>query len=208
MKVRNCILLCAALAVLFGMLPAAWSQTKEDPAHDELRALLKEVLTAYNKGDLDTLLAALDDEVVVTWQNGKVNKGPKAVKAYYEEMTKGPKRVVEKSTINPVPDELVILYNDGKTAVAWGSSKDHYKLTDGTEFDQDTRWSATVVKKDGKWKVASVHISVDMFDNPILHMAIKKTAIWVGSIAGGGGLVVGLVAGALLFRRRSKPAGS
>lgn len=129
----------------------------------------------------------------------------KEVKAYYEEMTKGPNRVVQKSTIQPEADDLSFLYNDGKTAVAWGNSKDHYLLTDGTEFDQDTRWSATVVKKDGKWKVVSVHISVNMFDNPVLHLAIKKTGIWAGSIAGGGGLLVGLIIGALIFRSRSKP---
>ena len=198
-------MLFAALAALLGLLSSVQGQAKEDPAHEELRSLMKEILESYNKGDLDKLIAAFDDEVVVTWQNGKVNKGPKEVKAYFEEMTKGPKRVVEKSTINPVPDELSILYNDGKTAVAWGNSKDHYLLTDGTEFDQDTRWSATVVKKDGKWKVVSVHISVNIFDNPVLHLAIKKTAIWVGSIAGGGGLLVGLIVGAMIFRRRSKP---
>jgi uncharacterized protein (TIGR02246 family) len=208
MKLRNCLLPFAALAVLMGLLPSAQGQSKEDSAHEELRGLMKEVLTAYNKGDLDKLTDALDDEVVVTWQNGRVNKGRKEVKAYYEEMTTGPKRVVEKSSIEPVPDDLSIFYNDSKTAIAWGSSKDHYKLTDGTEFDQETRWSATVVKKDGKWKVVSVHISVNMFDNPILNMAIKKTGIWIGSIAGGIGLLVGLIVAALIFRSRSKPTSS
>ena len=206
MKVRNCFLPCVALAVLFGPLPVTFAQ--EDPTHEELRNVLKEMKAAHNADDLDKLVSFLDDNVVVTWQNAKVTKGPKEVKDYYIEMTKGPNRVVQKSTIKPEADDKSFLHNDGKTAIAWGSSKDHYLLTDGTEFNQDTRWSATVVKKDGKWKVASVHISVDMFDNPILNMAIKKTAIWVGAIAGGGGLLVGLVVGALIFRSRSKVASS
>jgi hypothetical protein len=79
-------------------------------------------------------------------------------------------------------------------------------LTDGTEFNQDTRWSATLVKKkDGTWKAANVHISVNMFDNPVLNLAIKRTGIWAGGIAGGGGLLLGLVVGAVFFRSRSKP---
>jgi uncharacterized protein (TIGR02246 family) len=205
MKFSGGCFLSAAFYLLFGLLPATQGETteKEHPAHDELRALMKEILAAYNQGDLDKLISYMDDDVVVTWQNGKVNKGPKAVKAYYEEMTKGPNRVVEKSSINPVPDELSILSNDGKAAFAWGTSKDHYKLTDGTEFDQDTRWSATAVKKDGNWKVASVHISANIFDNSILSLAIKKTAIWVGALAGGGGLLLGLLLGVVFFRRRS-----
>jgi prolipoprotein diacylglyceryltransferase len=50
--------------------------------------------------------------------------------------------------------------------------------------------------------VASIHISVNLFDNPILGIAIKKTATWVGGLAGGGGLLLGLIGGALLFRKR------
>ena len=88
-----------------------------------------------------------------------MDKSPHEVKAYFEQMTKGPNRIVEKSTIAPEADALSLLYNDSQTAVAYGHSNDHYKLTDGTEFDQNTRWSATLVKKDGQWKVASVHIS-------------------------------------------------
>lgn len=199
------ISLIAGMAIVFGLVPAASGQPKEDPVHDELRGLMKEILAAYKAEDFDKLVAHFDDNVVVTWQNGKVTRGPKAIKAFYEEMTKGPNKVVQKSTINPEPDELVNLYNDGKTAIAWGNSKDHYLLTDGTEFDQDTRWSATVVKKNGAWKVASVHISVNLFDNPILHLAIKETGVWVGSLAGGAGLLLGLIVGAILFRRGSKP---
>jgi hypothetical protein len=196
------------MMILFGPIPAALSQHKEDPAHEELRALMREVLADYNAGDLDKLIATLDDNVVVTWQNGKVNVGPKAVKEYILEMTKGPKRIVEKSTIEPEADELSHLYNDGKTAIAWGKSRDHYVLTDGTEFDQDTRWSATAIKKGAQWKAASIHISTNMFDNPILHLAIRRTATWVGGLAGGGSLLLGLIGGYFIFRKRGPRAAS
>jgi uncharacterized protein (TIGR02246 family) len=205
MKRWKCLLLVATLGMALGVLPAVRAQTKEHPSHQELRDLMKEMVAAHNAGDLDKLITALDDDVVVTWQNGKVTKGPKAVKAYYEEMTKGPNRVVDKSTIKPEADELSILSNDGKTAFSWGNSKDHYVLTSGIEFDQDTRWSATVTKKDGKWKVTSVHISVNMFDNPILDLVHKKL-FWTGLIVGLSGLLLGLLIGSMLFRGKAPAA--
>ena len=204
MKIKSCLGLLAALILGSVPLASASGQAKEDPAHAELRNVLKEMKAAHNADDLEKLVSFLDDNVVVTWQNAKVTKGPKEVKDYYIAMTKGPDRVVQKSTIKPEADDLSFMHNDSNTAIAWGHSKDHYLLTDGTEFDQDTRWSATVVKKDGKWKVASVHISVNMFDNPILNIAIKKAGIWIGGIAGVVGLVLGLIVGMVLFRRGAK----
>jgi uncharacterized protein (TIGR02246 family) len=211
MKRWSCFLLLTAITFGFCTLPTAHGQAelqpaKEDPAHEELRGLMKEILAASNADNVDKMLAVFEADAVVTWQNGEVTKGPKEIKAFFERMNKGHNRVVEKSTIKPVPDELAVLYNDGKTAVAWGKSQDHYVLTDGTEFDQDTRWSATLVKKNGKWKVASVHISVNLFSNPILNLAVKKTATWMGAGGAGIGALVGLVAGWVLFRGRSKPA--
>ncbi|MBY0521966.1 MAG: nuclear transport factor 2 family protein [Gemmataceae bacterium] len=191
----KCPVLAVAALCLLGILAPAPAQTpKEDPAHDELRALFKEVLDAYNKADYDRLITYLDDDVVVIWQNADVSKKPAGVKEYFDKMMKGPNAVVKSAKIDPTVDDLTHLYGD--TGVAYGSSKDQYVLTDGTEFVQNTRWSASVVKRGGKWKVASVHISTNMFDNPILDMAVKKT-MWM---AGGGGVVIGFLVGFLLAR--------
>jgi hypothetical protein len=110
---------------------------------------------------------------------------------------------VDSVTIDPTVDELTHLYGD--TGVAFGSSKDHFKLTDGRDFVFDTRWTATAVKKNGKWKVASFHASTNTFDNPVLWIAVKRVALWTGVSAAVLGLVVGLVIG-LLLRRRTVPA--
>jgi hypothetical protein len=77
-------------------------------------------------------------------------------------------------------------------------------LTNGIKFDQDTRWSATVVKKDGQWKVANVHISANEFDNPILDIVRRRTAWWAGGISAAAGFIVGAVALRLLSRQRPK----
>jgi uncharacterized protein (TIGR02246 family) len=172
---------------------------KEDPAHQELRNLRTQLVTACNKGDIDGVLPLLDKDVVVTWLNGEVSRGPQQVREYVERMIKGPNKIVERFETNPEAAELTHLYGD--TGVAYGTSKDHFVLTDGKDFVVPTKWSATLVKKDGKWVIANFHSSTSMFDNPVLDIAIRKTATWVGIGAGAGGLLVGFLL-ALLLRRR------
>ena len=142
----------------------------------------------------------LDPDVVVTWQNGEVSRKPDGVKAYYDRMMKGPQRVVDTLTIDPTVEELTHLYGD--TGVAFGSSKDHYKLADGKDFDLLSHWTATVVKKDGKWKIAAFHASANMFDNAVLRLAVFRVSSWTGGIALVAGIVVGVVLGKV-FRKRS-----
>src|SRR5262249_3514462 len=103
-------------------------------------------------------------------------------------------------TINPTVDELSHLY--GNTAVATGSSEDTFHLTDGRSFTAQTRWTATAAKKDGKWLIASFHASTNMFDNPILWIAVRQTAMWSRRGAGVGGLVVGFLLAWFGRRRR------
>ena len=69
------------------------------------------------------------------------------------------------------------------------------------------RWSATVVKEGGEWKVALAHVGTDFLDNPVLE-GVKGFAKNLGLGAGVGGVVVGLVLGWLIGRgRRGHPAG-
>jgi ketosteroid isomerase-like protein len=193
--------------VVLGLLLALQSHgqamaAQEDPAHDELRGLLKEFIAVYNSGEYDKLISYFTDNVVITWQNAHVDKSPQEVKAFCEMMTRGPNRRVEQSTIAPEADALSLLYNDGRTAVAYGHSNDHFKLRDGTEFDQYTRWSSTLVKQNGKWKVAGVHISANMFDNPVLTLAVRATALWAGGTSAAAGMIIGFLISWLVSRRK------
>jgi uncharacterized protein (TIGR02246 family) len=171
----------------------------EAPAHEELRALRKEMVEAINKSDFDALLTKLDPDVVVTWMDGKVSRGPTEVKAYLEGKTKGPNAIVKSYKTEPEADDLSHLYGD--TAVAFGHSRDTFVLNDGKEFTITPRWSATLVKKDGKWLVANFHGSANVFENPVLDIYVRQTALWVGVIAAAAGLLVG-AGGVWLLKRR------
>jgi ketosteroid isomerase-like protein len=169
---------------------------KDEAVHNELRALRDGLIDAMNKGDIDRELTFMHPNVVVTWHNAEVSRGRDGVRAYLTRMLSGPDRIVSSYSATVAIDELTILYG-GSTGISFGSAIEHFKLNDGRTLDLPARWSATVVKDGDKWLIASLHASDNLFDNPLLAMA-KRTAYWAGGVA----LVVGLIAGFAIGRRR------
>jgi ketosteroid isomerase-like protein len=182
--------LAVLLATLVGV---SGGQPAEDPAHAELRALRDDLVDALNKRDMTRLLQHLHPDVVVTWQNAEVSRKPEGVKAYISRMTEGAGRLVDEFTATPTVDELTILHGPDM-GVAFGSSRDRFKLTSGLTLDVNSRWTATVVRHEGRWKIAAFHASVNLFDNPLL--AAAKRNLWgVGAAAAVAGTLVGMLLG-------------
>jgi ketosteroid isomerase-like protein len=169
---------------------------KDEAVHNELRALRDGLIDAMNKGDIDRELTYMHPNVVVTWHNAEVSRGRDGVRAYLTRMLSGPNKVVSSYSATVDVDELTILYS-GDTGISFGSAVEHFKLNDGKMLDLPARWSATLVKDGDKWLIASLHASDNLFDNPLLAIA-KRTAYWAGGIS----LLVGLIAGFALGRRR------
>jgi uncharacterized protein (TIGR02246 family) len=150
-----------------------------DPVYVQLLKVRSDLVEAYNRRDLNGILNLCTPNVVVTWQNAEVTEGRDGVRKYYDKMMTGPDRIVESMTADPTVDNLAVLYN-GDTAVSRGAMNDHYKLTDGSEFDMHSRWSATLVKDGDKWLIANFHASVGAFDNPLLRMIVGKASLLAG----------------------------
>lgn len=191
--------------------PAAAMSPDVEATHNALRALRDSLLDAWTRRDIDALLTHVDPNVVVTWQNGEVSRGPEGIRKFYNEVMVGPNKLISDISSSLNVDELSILHGDN-TAIAFGSIHDDFTLSrgiartavlgSGDKFSLDSRWTATIVKKDGQWKLASYHVSVDAFSNPILSKAVavaKQAAIVAG--------IVGLLLGAILtwfyMRRRA-----
>ena len=199
------------LALLLFAAPLALAQTattqpsgaEEDPRHNELRTLRDGLVEAMNKADIDGMLKFCHPQIVYTPQDGTLLEGPQAIRDYSNKMLNGPGHIVEKLTVHPVVDRLTTFYGDD-TGIASGSSEDEFRLTDGRNFKLKSRWTASVVKEDGRWLITSLHISSNLFDNPLLDMAkgfITKAAI--------GGFVFGVILTGIiawLMRKRSKTA--
>lgn len=188
--------------------PALGAEEKEaapeNPAHDELRTLRAGLFDAYEKRDIEQMLEYVHQDAVITWQNGDVNHGRQGLREFYKKMMEGDDRVVESVTSELTVDDLSIIHG-GDTAVAFGTIDDEYRLSDGTDFNLTSRWTATVVKEGDRWVVASFHVSANVFNNPILDMA-KSYLIYVGIIAGFIGLLLGAVTMMLVTKLRKRAA--
>ena len=149
-----------------------------------------------SKGDVERELTYFHPDAVVTWHNAEVSRGRGGIRDYLKRMLEGPDKAVESFRADVKVDELTILHG-GDTGVSFGSAVEHFELTSGRTFDLPARWSATLVKENGRWLIASLHASDNLFDNPLLDLARRMA--W---LAGGIALVSGLALGFLLGRRR------
>jgi ketosteroid isomerase-like protein len=154
-------------------------------------------MEAWQRRDLDAMLAHADPEIVVTWQNGEVSRGPAAIKQFYQTMFEDNGGLIADMKSEIKVDDLAILHG-ADTAIAFGSIHDvmtfKKSLTTtfigaGDSLALDSRWSATLLRKNGTWKLASYHVSANVFSNPVMTLAVKSTQ----RVAGLGGLVVGIL---------------
>jgi len=111
-------------------------------------------------------------------------------------------------------DDLSILHGPD-TAIAFGSIHDDFTfkrplastaaIGAGNTLALTSRWTATLVRKAGAWKLASYHVSANVFSNPVQDLAVKAS----GRLGGIVGFLIGILV-ALLFawmlRRRATPA--
>lgn len=179
---------------------ASPASPSDDATHNELRALRDGLLDAINKGDVERQLTYFHPNAVVTWHNAEVSRGRDGIQKYMSRMLEGPDKVVESFTAEVNVDELTILHggSTGDTGISFGSAVEHFKMANGRTLDLPARWSTTLVREDGKWLIASLHASDNLFDNPLLGMA--RRMVWM---VGGGALLAGLVLGFFLGRRRA-----
>jgi len=207
-----CSLLCACSATAQagsgdkpGALPPTQSEPVPAPAntaeHEALRGLRAAMEDALNKRDLDALLTNVDDNVVFTTMNGDVARGKEGIRKYFTRMMEGPDKVVTSITAHFVPDALSVFYGPD-VAVAVGKTNDHYVLTSGRELDIHARWTATLVKKEGRWLVGAFHYSTNVFKNPVLDLQ-RKYLVMAGV---GGGLLLGVL-GFIIGRRKGRRTG-
>src|SRR4051794_7063247 len=154
---------------------------KLEATHNALRALRDGLMDAMNKGDLERQLTFLHTNAVVTWHNAEVSRGREGVRSYYDRLTQGPKKMVEEFSAEVKVDELTALHGEN-TGIAFGSSMEHFKLTNGRKLDLAGRWTATLIRENDKWLIASLHVSTNIFDNVILRMVKNRMLMIAGAM--------------------------
>jgi ketosteroid isomerase-like protein len=192
--IRTIAILLLAGAAL--RLPTAHAQdeaTGDEAAHAELRAMREALTAAVEQGDVEAQLKYVHPNVVATWQNSRVVRGVDGLRAFLDEINAGNAKVFQGYSVPPEADELTILYG-GDTGIVFGRSVPRYHYL-GMDFELENRWTATLVKDEGGWKIAAYHVSGNLVDNPLLSAATKST-----TYIGGGCLIAGIVAGWLLSK--------
>ena len=191
------------LAILAPVLTAVstHAQTPEAAAKE----LATRLVDAIAASDFAGAGALLTPDAVVTFQNGDVCKGRSEAEKYVKSHFVGKEALIQGYAGKPTVVSTTAL--DPSTLVVAGTSADQLTLSSGAPMVLDTRWTATVVNRDGQWQIASLHLSTNMLDNPVIEK-MKMTSYLLAAF----GLVMGLTLGAgvviLLRRRTAPPAGS
>ena len=180
---------------------AAWAQQPDPHADDraKLRAMLAEFEAAINAQSIDRMVAEMADDVTVIWLNAEVSRGKDEVRAYYGRMVGHDKAILSKYLTKAKIGAPAKFYGD--VAIADGSTADEFYPIARGPFRLDSRWSTTVVKNAGEWKIEALHLSANVFNNPLLD-EIKADIVKAGVGGAVGGLVVGLLAMYLIMRNR------
>ena len=177
-----------ATAALLALAPAGLGAPDYQTAVAEL---VREVEAATNTADAGALKRRAADGVVMISKNGEIVVGHQALADYLDRMIGA--RASLKAMHSSVRLAGQPLALGERFAVAYGTSHDRYAFAVGPELAITTLWSAGLALEGTEWKVASIHFSFDLFDNPLL--AAARRAVWWSAAAG---LILGLGCGGIL----------
>jgi ketosteroid isomerase-like protein len=189
-----------AIALLC-VAPLAWAEEPDHAIHEELRGVLREVVTAMNTGQYDKMLPYLTEDVEATSITQEVMSNRAEVSKYFQEWF-GPTGYMRKMEISLDADKLTELSPDKSWGLVRGKALEHYEAKDGDLFDFVTRWTAVMVRSDdGKWRLRAIHFGTNHLDNPVL-TKVQRTLVRDAIIGAIASLVVGLGLGWWIGRRR------
>ena len=170
--------------------------------HEELRDLLRGLEEAVNSEQYDKLQQYLHKDMRITMSNQEVLTSYADVERFFQ-FWFGPGGYLKRVEMKLDADAPTELYADKTIGIVRGSGVEDTYLSDSRFFPMKTRWTATVIKDgDGRWRVLSLHIGVNFLDNPVLSM-VEESGKYIAIAAAFGGLLAGLLAGYLLWRRRT-----
>ena len=175
MSLYKVMTILAALLLTTGVMAANETKDAREVDHAALRVLMTDTVEAINGQDMDALAACFTDDFVFTTIDQTVLATPEEIKDYYERMLNNEESPISGFSMTPSPD-IPTVFLDDQTGFCYGTSDDAYTLRKNKRvIHMTSKWTATVVKVDGQWKIATAHSGVDVMDNPLIKI---KTLSW------------------------------
>jgi ketosteroid isomerase-like protein len=205
MRIR---LLCLNALVAVGVSAAAFAQTppplepqRIERLHEELRAVKQRIVQAVNQKNTSALIAELTKDAAFTAINNDSVVGIDDIEAYYNRMMNGSGAFLKDFSLTADADSLSRLYANDTVAVVTGRADVMLDLRGGSQlrYSVPTRWTATLDRSSGQWKLAAIHFSADVSDNPFLD-ALLTFWKWAVVAVGAGAFALGV----LVARRRRR----
>lgn len=185
------------------IIPPAIDKEKElAQTHNELRDILRTLVSSINSGKYEEMNEVLSKDIEATPINSEYLVGKEQVNNYFSKWF-GEKGKLKSLNISMNADKLTWIHNSGDIGIVSGSGIEKYELKDGRTYDLKTRWTATVIKEEGKWKMRSFNSSVNFLDNPIINeieSSISKYSI-ISAITS---LILGVGIGFSIGKKKNK----
>lgn len=189
------MVLCILLLTTGGVVDAESDPHAVD--REQMRAMLADVEAALNAHDFGQAARHLDEDGVITYYNTEVTQGHEEGIRYFNRMLKDAAAVVKEYSVTSEVSAPAVFH--GNTAVAYGTTEEHFKLAEGLEFVLHGRWSTTLQKKQDSWKIIALHFSSNLFDNPLLNNAKRLNWI-IGGTAFATGILLMFIFGRVVRR--------
>jgi ketosteroid isomerase-like protein len=177
--------------------PTAQDREKD---HEELRALLRNAREAVNAKNFDALKPLFHEKFSITTVDQKLFTNFDDFKKEFATLFTGDRAPLKSITFNPEADALTEFVGDN-IGLSHGTSTDTYVFSDGDTRTMKSRWTATLMKDAGKWKILNLHVGANILENPVTDAA-KGYVSKVGIGAGLGGLILGFLLAWFLRGRR------
>lgn len=197
---RRGSLMIMSLTLMIAVVVNASAQDR-NADHQELRSMLKSVTEAMNSRNIDAIAPLFHNQFSITTVDQQVFTDLPSFKTYFTGLFSGEKAALKSVTFAPTADDLTTFVGEN-IGLSHGSSTDTYVFADGETRVMTSRWTATLYKEGGKWRVLNVHIGANLFDNPVVG-ALKSWLYKIGAAAAVAGLLIGFLFGQLSRRKRA-----
>ena len=199
------ILLISMVFLALGAVSVSAQQDREAD-HEALRVLRNTMMTAIENQDVHALASCFSRDFVFITSTQDALTSQADIQAFMDRMFHGEKALVEGVESHAEADILTRFLGED-VGICYGKSEDVYTMKSGSIVRMKLRWSATVLREDGEWKVAVAHVGADFLDNPVLDEVLNSSRR-MGFAEGLVGLFIGAFIGWFFGRRKGRDAKS